>query len=190
MGRAVAPLRGAPRALSVRVELDAQQLATDEKVVAVPELPLGLQPYIGSVTAIQIGEGKFPSAFLDAAMRARHEEVARKIQIAALAADLQRVGAGTDHHTEHAPLQDLTDTKRARVFGRRIEIGAVLLRPVGGARRDVEAEELLTSEELITGRKLHRSAHAQVHTVERSFVAHDEPPIAIEKVRVLRRDER
>ena len=98
--------------------------------------------------------------------------------------------ARADDHARHPALQDLRDAERAGVLGRRVEVGAVLVLAVRSARRDVEAEELLAGEELIARRDVDGAAHAQVHAVQRAFVANHEPPVAIEKVGVLRRDER
>ena len=55
------PSAGLPRADTaleplVRVELDAQELATDEEVVAVAELALALEANVGAVSAVQIGD--------------------------------------------------------------------------------------------------------------------------------------
>src|SRR5262249_17954607 len=68
-------LRVLPRLLKsslVRVQLDAEQLATDEDVVAVRELAVGLEAHVGAVAAAEVREEVVPFSFFDAAVLGGH----------------------------------------------------------------------------------------------------------------------
>jgi len=73
----------------VGVEFDAEQLAADEQIVAVSKFAFALDTNVGAVAAIEIGERELAVVFFDAAMRPGHVEVARKVQVTALASDLE-----------------------------------------------------------------------------------------------------
>src|SRR5262249_6909270 len=136
---------------SIAVELDAQQLSADENVVAVAELALALQADVGAITAVEIREGELCADLFDAAVRRGHIEVARAAEIAPLAADLHGATARADHHAEKATLQNLADAERARVLRRGIEVRAILIGTIRGARGSVHPEELLAGEEHVSG---------------------------------------
>src|ERR1051326_5973951 len=74
-----APAIGKP-GRSVRVELDPEELSPDEKVIAVAELPFGLQTDVGAVAAIEIGDGKLAGDLVDATVRRRHEKIPGEIE--------------------------------------------------------------------------------------------------------------
>src|SRR5581483_1383320 len=99
--------------------------------------------HVRAVSAVQIGERELAAVLFEAAVRARHVEVAREVEVAAFASDLERGPARADGHADGAALQHLRQTERARILRRRIEVGAVGVLSVARARRRVEAEELL-----------------------------------------------
>src|SRR5262249_22667595 len=106
---------------SVGVELDPQELAADEEVVAVREIALALDAHVGAVAAVEIGEREFAAVLLEPTVRAGHVEVHGEVEIAALAADLERAAPRADRHADRAALEDLGEAERARVLRRRVE---------------------------------------------------------------------
>src|SRR5262249_44163901 len=94
------------RGMSVGVQLDAQELAADEEVVAVGEVALALDAHVGAVAAVEVGEGELAAVLFDAAVGAGHVEVHGEVEVAALAADLEGGAAGAHGHADGAPLED------------------------------------------------------------------------------------
>src|SRR5262249_44943886 len=90
-----APPPGAPRRL-VRVHFDAQQAPADEDIVAVRQRPFRLDPHVGPVAAVEIGEQVLALALLDGGVAARHVHVGREVEVAVLAPDVDAVAARAD----------------------------------------------------------------------------------------------
>src|SRR5262249_36776984 len=95
-GRSGASSSSAEEADSVRVQLDAEELAADEDVVAVGELSVGLQTHVRAVAAAVVGEEVVALALLDAAMLGGHVNVAREVQVPVFATDGERGSARAD----------------------------------------------------------------------------------------------
>src|SRR5262249_45350519 len=132
-----------------RGDLDAQELAADEEVVAVGELALGLEAHVRAVAAVEVREGDLSARVLELAVRRAHVKVAREVEVAALAADLQAARARAHRHARRAALEDLRDSEGALVLRRGVEVRAVGGRTVARLGRRVDAKELLAREELI-----------------------------------------
>ena len=66
-------------AISVCVQLDAEELAADEDVVSVGELAVRLEADVGAVPAAEIREEEVPFFVLDGAVLRGHEDVAGEV---------------------------------------------------------------------------------------------------------------
>jgi hypothetical protein len=106
-----------PLAASICVQLDAQQLFTDEDVVAVRQGFFGLQAQVRAVAAVEVGEHELAVFFLDGGVLALHEHVTRKVEVAVFATDLQRVATRADGHSDRPAFENLIQAEGAGVLG-------------------------------------------------------------------------
>src|SRR5450631_1027403 len=86
----------------VTVQLHAQQLPTNEHIIPMRERSLRLDPHVGAVAAFPVGEHELAFFFFDGAVLAGQEDVAREVEVAVFATDLQRRAAGADSHADGA----------------------------------------------------------------------------------------
>src|SRR5271154_4848213 len=107
--------------------LDAQELAPDEHVVAVRELLLAPNLQVRPVPARHVGQDELGARVFDLAVGGAHVEVAWKVQVAALATDLKAPTTRAYRHAESPALEDLDDLEVRLMLRGRIKVG-----PVGG----------------------------------------------------------
>lgn len=168
----------------------AEQLPSDENVVAVSELALGLEAEVGPVSAVHVRQHEPAAGVFQLAVRSTHVEVAREVQIAALAPDLKTRTACTNRHSTRTALENLGDAKRTQMFWRRIEVRTIRSWLIGGLRRRIKSEDLLPRKEVVIRVHIDGPFDPDINAVERAFVTNDEMAIAVKKVCMSRGDKR